>query len=108
LHFRNLIEFFGKPIPSSDALSIHRQEKIWEQPETQPSNDQLSRLQREDLWKKYEGSHKGEIKDKISRYLQHCTEQRVEGKTWNVREMFEEIYPVITEFEKLLPNQHRP
>ena len=109
LHFRNLIEFFGKPISrDSDTLSIRRPEKIWEQPETQPSNEQLSRLRCEDLWNKYEERRKGEINDKISRYLKHCTEQRVVDKRWNVGEMFEEIRSVIAEFEKLLPNKHRP
>jgi hypothetical protein len=108
LHFRSLIEFFGKPKPRRDNLSVFRPETIWEHAETRPSTDKLNRLHREDLWKKHEVRGPRQINDKISRYLQHCTELRVQNKSWDVREMYEEISPVIADFEKLLPNQHRP
>jgi hypothetical protein len=105
LHFRNLIEFFGKPQPRGDDLNIGKPELVWPDRPTMPNAETLSRLRREDLWIKYEGPQEDE---KISRYLQHCTEQRVENKTWNVREMFEELSPLLDEFEGLLPDRTRP
>ena len=107
LHFRNLIEFFGKQ-PRRDDLSIRKPEKIWTESATMPPADRLKRLQREDLWKKYEVREDGEQNDKISKYLQHCTEQRLESKNWNVSEMLEDLSPLLTEFESLLPDKHRP
>jgi hypothetical protein len=104
LHFRNLIEFFGKPQPRKNDLNIRMPEKIWPDSATRPCADVLNPLQREDLWNKYEA----QVEDKISRYLQHCTEQRVDAKNWRVREMFEELDPLMSEFEKLLPDTHRP
>jgi len=107
LHFRNLIEFFGKQ-PTRDDLSIQRPENIWTHPATMPPLAQLKHLHREDLWKKYEVREKGWQDDKISRYLQHCTRQRVESKVWRVGVMLEELSPVLEEFESLLPDKHRP
>lgn len=107
LHFRNLIEFFGKPNPRPDDLSIHRPDVIWRDARV-PTAEALNRLHREDLWTKYEIRNPEQVNDKISRYLQHCTEQRVDGKSWNVREMFDELEPLMSEFEKLLPETIRP
>jgi len=107
LHFRNLIEFFGKN-PTRDDLSISKPEIIWPNPLTRPTQDRLNRLHRNDLWEKYEVREANDVNDKISRYLQHCTEQRVETKDWNPREMFAELDPVMTEFENLLPDKDRP
>jgi hypothetical protein len=103
LHFRNLIEFFGKPKPRLDDLNIRTPDAIWYDAATRPSAEQLRRLQRDDLWEKYE-----RVDDSISRYLQHCTEQRVEGKNWRVREMFEELDALMSDFENLLPDKTRP
>ena len=94
LHFRNLIEFFGKE-PRGDDLSITKPETIWTDPATMPPLDKLDRLHRKDLWTKYEVRVGTAVNDKISRYLQHCTEQRVDGKSWNAREMVEELNPVM-------------
>jgi hypothetical protein len=105
LHFRNLIEFFGKTQPRPDDLSIQKPEAIWPDVATRPGAEVLTRLRREDLWTKYEGQG---VNDKISRYLQHCTEQRVENKNWKVREMFEELEPLMSEFENALPDKSRP
>ncbi len=105
LHFRNLIEFFGKTQPRPDDLSIQRPDAMWPDVATRPSAEVLNRLHREDLWTKYEGQG---VNDKISRYLQHCTEQRVDGKNWRVREMFEELEPLMSEFENVLPDKSRP
>lgn len=103
LHFRNLIEFFGKTQPRDDSLSMYRPESIWTDA-TMPSAEVLSRLRREDLWTKYEGPG---LPDKISRYLQHCTEQRVDGKTWDVQQMYNELDPLMSEFENVLPDRSR-
>jgi hypothetical protein len=105
LHFRNLIEFFGKPQPRGNDLTIQRPDAIWPDSTTRPSAEVLNRLHREDLWAKYEGQG---VNDKISRYLQHCTEQRVEDKNWRVREMFQELEPLMSEFENALPDKRRP
>ncbi len=103
LHFRNLIEFFGKPQLKPGDLNIRRPEAIWSDAATRPPAEALRHLYREDLWRKYEA-----VDDRISRYLQHCTEQRIVGKNWRVREMFEEIDSLTSGFENLLPDKTRP
>lgn len=111
LHFRNLIEFFGNPQPRGDDLNIQTPEKIWLDPATMPSPARLAPLHREDLWTKYEvrdPRDQAQVNDKISRYLQHCTEQRVDGKEWKVGEMFAELEPLMSTFESLLPDKSRP
>jgi hypothetical protein len=81
---------------------------IWPDVAKRPSADALKQLHRRDLWAKYEVRDATQVNDKISRYLQHCTEQRVDGKSWNVREMFEELDPLMSAFEKYLPDETRP
>jgi hypothetical protein len=105
LHFRNLIEFFGKPADDRDTLSILKPESFSKDQQLQ---EELKKLYRNDLWAKYEVRHNGEENDKISRYLQHCTEERVNDKSWKVREMFLELSPLIERFEKALPDEGRP
>jgi hypothetical protein len=98
LHFRNLIEFFrGKT--NGDTLTISQPADFW-------SKDlpDVSKLARPDLWTKYEERDKS---DKISRYLQHCTKQRVIKKKWDVDEMFSDLKPLIEKFESLLP-EYKP
>ncbi len=102
LHFRNLIEFFGND-PKGDNLSILRPEKFWS--DRGISEEKLKELYRKDLWEKYEVRKEGQENDKISRYLHHCTEQRVQVKTWDVRGMLDELNPVITKFENLFPSR---
>jgi hypothetical protein len=105
LHFRNLIEFFGRPADNGDTLSVLKPERIVDNPQSQ---DELRKLYRNDLWAKYEVRKETEPKDKISRYLQHCTEQRIEDKTWRVEEMFKELEPLMSRFEALQSDNHRP
>jgi hypothetical protein len=110
LHFRNLIEFFGKPLARGDDLSIQRPENIWD-PADRPKPDVLQKLIREDLWEKYEvrdPKDTSKPNDKISRYLQHCTRERVAPKTWDVRQMCDELFPTLDEFEKHLTRKSRP
>ena len=104
LHFRNLIDFFGKE-PVRDDLSISRPDKIWGDSATVPSAEKLdSHFQRGNILRnKYEG-----VADSVSRYLHHCTEQRVVSKEWRAKTMFDELSPLLQEFESLLPGNHRP
>ena len=84
LHFRTLIEFFGKDPrkdPRKDNLSMWRPEAIWPDQATRPNAEALQSLRRSDLWQKYEVRDQNRANDKISRYLQHCTEQRTEWKS---------------------------
>jgi hypothetical protein len=101
VHFRNLIEFFGGK-PRGDTLTISQPGDVWFG--KTPSNTDLAFLLRQDLWEKYEGQGKD---DKISRYLQHCTKQRVIKKKWNVEQMYGDLQPVIERFESLLP-EYKP
>jgi hypothetical protein len=43
--------------------------------------------------------------DNVSPYLQHCTEQRVENRNRKVREVLEELCPLIDKFDVLLPSE---
>lgn len=109
LHYRNLIEFFGKNKDKlrSDDLSVYRPQdwagnlKIGE--------DQIKTLVAKEACEEYEGrDERGERrKDTISRYLQHCTKQRTESKDWPVEEMYDKILPSIEGFRHLLEDwQH--
>ena len=110
LHFRNLIEFFGKRFKRRpDSLSIRNPRVIWPGQETVPSDEALAELHRDDLWKKYEvrDQEAGERRDTISRYPQHCTEERVSAKSWPVKSMFDELNSTLTKFEQLFPREAR-
>jgi len=98
LHYRNLIEFFGKQKPGEGDLSIHHPEAVW--PIRRPGGPDLEFMRVPDLWEKYDTY---DNVGSISKYLHHCTEQRTEAKSWNVQEMFEELRPAIERFESLLP-----
>lgn len=103
LHYRNLIEFFGKQRLGDGDLSILRPERIW--PGRVPNKDVLDSMTRPDLWEKYDTRDNDEA---ISKYLHHCTEQRVEPRPpWQVNCMYEELRPIIEKFESLLP-EYKP
>lgn len=99
LHFRNLIEFFGRN-PREDDLSIFKPEKFW--PNAEIPTQEILQLRRPHLWDKYETKS-----DKISRYLHHCTEQRIESKSWDIQMMLRDVCPLIDKFEQLLPLKQR-
>ena len=104
VHFRNLIEFFGRPEPPRrDDLHISKPDNFWPDDTQRPPKDILQKLVRHDLWETYEGDKP----DKISKYLHHCTEARTHAKDWEVGRMFHEIEKTLTEFEQLLPNARR-
>lgn len=100
LHYRNLIEFFGKPLArgkKNGDLSILLPEHIW--PEAVPDNPALAFMTRPDLWEKYD-TRDNDVA--ISKYLHHCTEQRAEARApWQVNAMYEELRPIIEQFESL-------
>lgn len=104
LHYRNLIEFFGKPVKQlrPTDLSICRPEGIWQG--RLPAQTELDFMTREDLWETYDA---GDNLEAISKYLHHCTTQRTQAKNWRVKEMFEELRPVIEKFESLL-TEYKP
>lgn len=103
LHYRNLIEFFGKPNPGKGDLSILRPELIW--PNHIPNKADLDSMTKPDLWEKYDTRDNDEA---ISKYLHHCTRQRTAAKRWVVKAMYEDLLPVIEKFERLLPGYRTP
>lgn len=104
MHFRNLIEFFGKPNPRGDDLHITKVEHFWT-PKNAPQQRQLDELRQQALWEQYEGPNNPE---KISRYLQHCTTQRIMPKAWEFVKMYNELAETLDKFESLLPDNRRP
>ena len=103
LHYRNLIEFFGKPKPGDGDLSILRPERFWHG--RLQDKAVLDSMTRPDLWEKYDTRDNDQA---ISKYLHHCTERRVEPRApWNVTAMYEELRPIIEKFESLLP-EYKP
>jgi hypothetical protein len=103
VHFRNLIEFFGRPDPRTDDLNIGKPESVWLDTTSRPEKAELDKLKRFDLWSKYEANRP----DRISKYLQHCTVVRVGPKDWEVGAMYAELKPTLETFENLLPDKTR-
>ena len=102
LHYRNLIEFFGKDENlRRDDLSISKPED-WAGGLTFDA-ERIKPLLAIRLYQEYEGrDDTGEKRrDTISRYLQHCTKQRAESKDWPVKEIFDKIGPLIKGFRSL-------
>src|SRR5207247_889232 len=98
----NLIEFFSGKQRFPDDLSIAKPEDIWQSGVPQKANlDYMTRL---DLLEKYDTQDNAEA---ISKYLHHCTKQRIIKKEWDVRAMYEHLRPVIERFESLLP-EYKP
>lgn len=102
LHYRNLIEFFSGRPRLPDDLSIARPQDIWRS--GPPDNPTLASMTRLDLYEKYDTRDNPEA---ISKYLHHCTQQRAIKKEWNVRNMYEDLRPVIEQLESLLP-EYKP
>ena len=98
LHYRNLIEFFGKQQQEDGDLSILEPERIW--PGRVPDKAVLDSMTKPDLRKKYDTRPNPEA---ISKYLHHCTIQRTQAKHWDVSKMYEELRPIIERFVSLLP-----
>jgi len=102
LHYRNLIEFFGKLGDDPTDLSVGRPEVFWRA--DLPQKKDLEFMTKQDLWQKYDTRSNPEA---ISKYLHHCTTHRTIKKRWPVEAMFDELSPVIDKFESLLPGYKR-
>jgi hypothetical protein len=102
LHYRNLVEFFGKTPKKKTDLSIQMPGKIWPDALSRPSETELAEMQAlgEELRARYEHPKKD---DTISKYLQHCTEHRIQAKSWEPREMMVDMENLIRLFEKHVP-----
>jgi hypothetical protein len=96
LHYRNLLEFFKGNSKRDDSLCSSKPEQIWGS--QHPDKESLNKLNTKDLWEKYESGS-----SKISKYLQHCTTQRVIDKSWDIEQMYKELCPVLDKFLSLLP-----
>ncbi len=97
LHYRNLIEFLGKEQHLVQDTDLHVS-NIWQRlGVSEPAPLPKIREQGDKLWAKYE-----RVRDKISRYLQHCTTLRTELKSWEVGTMNEELETVLADVEKVL------
>jgi hypothetical protein len=110
VHYRNLLDFFGKPRSprSRDTdLMIECPEVIWPASEgleaRRPNPDVLNRMQDigRRLWEKYENGARRD--DTISRYLQHCTTFRTSFREWFPVEMMNELKEPLELIEKHLP-----
>jgi len=98
LHYRNLIDFFGKE-PSRDDLSISRPVD-W----AEDSKIDQARISSLTAAKKLREEYEGHgMPDTISRYLHHCTKQRTQAKAWPVQEMYSKLDPFIEGFLGLFP-----
>jgi hypothetical protein len=107
VHYRNLLDFFGKE-PSRDTdLSIRRPEAIWSAAvglaDSSPAEEPLERMKAlgRAYWEKYDNPDRRD--DTISRYLQHCTTFRISPKEWFPIEMMQELSEVLELFEQYLP-----
>jgi hypothetical protein len=96
LHYRNLIEFFGKDNASSTDLHVTN---IW-QIEGLPVPTNVNQIHQngQALWAKYEPSD-AQGGGRISQYLQHCTIKRIDAKDWEVSAMMNDIEPLLTQIE---------
>lgn len=107
VHYRNLLDFFGKSPRGDTDLTIKDPEMIWSEEagvaDRMPSQEVLERMRTSGrkLWEKYEDGEKRD--DTISRYLQHCTTYRISPKQWFPVEMMHEISEVLAVFEQHLP-----
>lgn len=107
VHYRNLLDFFGKPQASSTDLTLAHPEMIWvadagltDRAPSQETLENIRALGRK-VWEEYEDRNKRE--DTISRYLQHCTTFRTSAKEWFPVAMMKEISEVLALFEQHLP-----
>src|SRR5690242_17651992 len=78
VHYRNLIEFLGKPRPRDDDVHITNIWKLARKP--QPTNLKQIMADGAKLWDEYERKND----EKISKYLQHCTVKRLDFKEWHI------------------------
>jgi hypothetical protein len=88
LHYRNLIEFFG----DSKDLKVSEW-KAWSPRKLSPQ--ELASISDKKPLQKHRGL--------ISQYLQHCTKSRTRDRSWDEKEMYEELRRVLENFRRLFP-----
>ncbi len=92
LHFRNLIRFFSGKRPRPYDLSTADPDPWAGRPLT---DDEIT------LFKVAAECLDEDYYQSISKYLQHCTALAQKGEhEWNIEGMFEEIAPIVREFER--------
>jgi hypothetical protein len=106
LHYRNLIDFLGSAEPTANSTDLHVT-NIWKLTNSPPPAT-LSEIYATGkmLRARYEPTD-AQGGGRISQYLQHCTQKRIEAKDWEVSTMLNEIEPLLAEFEKHLPPSTR-
>jgi hypothetical protein len=99
VHYRSLLEFFGKPKASDTDIHVTT---IW-QLEKIPPPETLDKIHATgmELLKRYEPPDT-QGGGRISQYVQHCTTKRIEPKDWGLHKMLEDIDPLLAEVEKHL------
>jgi hypothetical protein len=102
VHYRNLIEFLGKPQNRLRQGDLHVTNLWTLEGLTTPSWVSQIHSKAQPLWTKYE-----EQADRISRYLQHCTTQRVQLKDWLIDEMNNEIEPLLSQVGQALQSTNQ-
>jgi hypothetical protein len=99
LHYRNLIDFLGSDRLRPGDLHVTN---IWARMNlTEPLNLDEIYANGKKLRAKHEplDSQGG---GRISQYLQHCTEKRIDFKNWEVSTMYNEIEPLLSDVDKHL------
>ena len=93
LHYRNLLEFFsGVHHRSDDDLST-RAARVWAEREL--TGEELAVMQAPAI------VLDTQYFQVISKYLQHCTEQRhLADRGWDIDGMYEQVHPILSAFEK--------
>ena len=103
LHYRNLIDFLGHDDPRPNDLHISKPDFL----DRARSPDDLTLIDKLNatggrLWK--DGDTGPDI---ITKYLHHCTKNRIDSKTWPVGAMNDGLEPLLHELEGLLKHVTR-
>ena len=99
LHYRKLIDFLGNECPRPGDLHITNIRSLAKL--TEPTNLNEIWTKGKMLRVKYEPSD-AQGGGRISQYLQHHTEKRIDFKNWEVSTMYGEIEPLLSEMDKHL------
>jgi hypothetical protein len=105
LHYRNLIEFLGKDVPSKTDLHVMT---IWEKAGVAaPDGIEETHKHGKRLWARYEPKD-ADGGCRISQYLHHCTTKRTDSKEWQINEMNEQIEPLLKAIDRHLRPEMKP
>jgi hypothetical protein len=97
VHYRNLIDFFGKQRFSDTDVHVSN---IWKM-ENIPTPSNLPEIEADGvkLRELYEPKRDG---GRISQYVQHLTTKRIEPKNWQLHEMLRDLDPLLAKIENHL------